>query len=53
MIECGFLSNPDEEQKLATDEYRQQVAFTIWGGVIEFIEATEELSDEFAGTLDF
>ena len=53
MIECGFLSNPDEEQKLATDEYRQQVAFTIWGGVLEFIEATEELPDEFAATLDF
>lgn len=53
MIECGFLSNPEEEQKLATDEYRQQVAFTIWGGVLEFIEATEELPDEFADTLDF
>lgn len=53
MIECGFLSNPDEEQKLASDEYRQQVAFTIWSGVLEFIEATEELPDEFEQTLDY
>lgn len=53
MIECGFLSNPDEEQKLASDEYRQQVAFTIWSGLLEFIEATEELPDEFDQTLDF
>lgn len=52
MIECGFLSNPDEEQKLASDEYRQQVAFTIWSGLLQYIEATEELPDEFSETLE-
>lgn len=39
MIECGFLSNPDEEAKLSTWEYRQQVAFTIYGGLMEFLDA--------------
>lgn len=47
MIECGFLSNPEEEQKLSTWEYQQKVAFTIYGGVMEFIDATVEKPSEF------
>lgn len=47
MIECGFLSNPDEEARLSTWEYQQQVAFTIFGGVMEFIDATSEKPSEF------
>lgn len=47
MIECGFLSNPEEEQKLSTWEYQQEVAFTIYGGVMEFIDATAEKPSEF------
>lgn len=46
MIECGFLSNPEEEQKLSTWEYQQQVAFTIYSGVLEFIEATADTPEE-------
>lgn len=38
MIECGFLSNPEEEQKLATWEYQQKVAFTIYSGVMEYLD---------------
>lgn len=53
MIECGFLSNPDEEAKLATEEYRQQLAFTIYGGLLEYFDAVSpqqgnEWSDETA-----
>lgn len=47
MIECGFLSNPEEEQKLSTWEYQQKVAFTIYGGVMEFIDAIAEKPSEF------
>ena len=47
MIECGFLSNPDEEAKLATTEYQQQVAFTIYCGLLEYIDATAEKTNEF------
>lgn len=45
MIECGFLSNPEEEQLLSTWEFQQKVAFTIYGGVLEFIDATSEDSE--------
>lgn len=41
MIECGFLSNPEEEQKLSTWEYQQKVAFTIYSGVMEYLDTVE------------
>lgn len=44
MIECGFLSNPDEEARLATEEYRQQIAFSIYCGLLEYIDAVHEPS---------
>lgn len=40
MVECGFLSNPDETAKLTNKDYQQQVAFTVFSGINEFI-ATE------------
>ncbi len=36
MIECGFLSNPDEAAKLESEEYQKQVAFTIMTGIKEY-----------------
>ena len=29
LVECGFLSNPDEEKKLASDEYQSKLAWAI------------------------
>lgn len=37
MIECGFLSNPDEAAKLTDKNYQQKVAFTIFSGINEFV----------------
>ncbi len=50
MIECGFLSNPDEEAKLSTWEYQQKVAFTIYSGLMEYIDATSEKTEDFGET---
>ncbi len=47
MIECGFLSNPEEEAKLATWEYQQKVAFTIYGGVMEYLDTKVPTANEF------
>ena len=30
LVECGFLSNPEEAARFETTEYRQKVAFTIF-----------------------
>lgn len=37
MAECGFLSNQAEADKLETDEYQSQVAFTIFAGILEYV----------------
>ena len=37
MAECGFLSNPDEAAKLTDSTYQQQVAFTLFSGLNEFM----------------
>lgn len=37
MIECGFLSNPEEAAKLEDPEYRRQVSFTVMTGVMEYM----------------
>lgn len=36
IVECGFLSNETEAQKLSKDEYQSQVAFTIYCGFLEY-----------------
>ena len=38
IIECGFLSNPEEEQKLSTEIYRKKVAWGIYMGIMRFFE---------------
>lgn len=37
MVECGFLSNPDEAAKLSDTDYQRQVAFTIFSGLNEYL----------------
>jgi N-acetylmuramoyl-L-alanine amidase len=36
MVECGFLSNPEEAAKLEDAAYRRQVAFAIMSGVLSY-----------------
>ena len=38
LVECGFLSNPDERSKLNTIEYRKELASVIYASVVEFLE---------------
>lgn len=36
MVECGFLSNPEEASKLTDKAYQQKVAFTVFSGLNEY-----------------
>jgi len=36
IVECGFLSNPQEEQKLKTDEYQSKLAWGIYIGIQKY-----------------
>ena len=38
IVECGFLSNPQDAEKLITEEYQQQVASAICTGIIKWLD---------------
>lgn len=38
IVECGFLSNPNEEEELKKDEYQSKLALGIHNGIIEFFD---------------
>ena len=38
LIECGFLSNPEECEKLSEKEYQKQLSFSVICGIIEYID---------------
>jgi len=40
LIECGFLTNAEECEKLSKKEYQKQLSFSIVCGIIEYIEKT-------------
>ena len=44
IVECGFMSNPEEAAKLGTDEYQKELAQCIMAGIAEFagLGKTEE-----------
>lgn len=37
MVECGFLSNPQESKKLNSDEYQLKIAFSVCEGISDFV----------------
>jgi len=37
LVECGFLSNTDEAAKFEGEEYRQRLAFMLFGSIMEFL----------------
>ncbi len=40
IAECGFLSNPEEEAKLVTEEYQDVVAYTLFKGIVSYLAET-------------
>ena len=36
IVECGFLSNPEEEKLLLEDEYQNRLAWGIYNGIIDY-----------------
>ena len=37
IVECGFLSNPSEAEKLVTDEYQEEMAQAICTGIVNWM----------------
>lgn len=36
IVECGFLSNPEEEKQLLDDGYQNKLAWGIYNGIISY-----------------
>ena len=45
LVECGFLSSPEEEQRLLTADYRQQVAESLCTGLADWLAARKSLAN--------
>ncbi len=39
IVECGFLSNPEEEKNLLQDEYQNQLAWGIYTGIVDYFKS--------------
>lgn len=37
LVECGFLSNANEEALLSNRDYQRKVAFTVYNGITEYL----------------
>ncbi len=37
LVECGFLSNPEEASLLNTEEYQKIIAFVIYKSIVEYL----------------
>jgi N-acetylmuramoyl-L-alanine amidase len=38
LVECGFLSNVDDAEKLKNEEYQKLLAFNIYCGISKYLE---------------
>lgn len=38
LVECGFLSNPEEAEKLCQESYQKEMAAAIYNGLIDYLE---------------
>ena len=41
MVECGFISNPEEAAKLQTEDYQKQVAFAVYQGLHHYLQSAD------------
>lgn len=39
LVEFGFLSNPEEEKLLQTDDYMKKMCYCVLGGILEYYKA--------------
>jgi N-acetylmuramoyl-L-alanine amidase len=50
LIEGGFLTNEDDISKLASDDYREQIAAAISEGILRYRDATKQRQSTLAVT---
>ena len=43
IVECGFLSNPEEADKLGEEKYQEKVAWQIALGIMKYLNRREDV----------
>ncbi len=43
IVECGFLSNYEEAEKLTTEEYQEKVAWAVHMGILRYLAGSDKL----------
>ncbi|MBO5394298.1 MAG: N-acetylmuramoyl-L-alanine amidase [Clostridia bacterium] len=38
LVECGFLSNPEEERLLASEQYQKEFCYSLLAGILSYFE---------------
>jgi len=46
ICECGYLSNPDDENLLINDEYQDKVAYNIFCGIVQYLNVSGDINIE-------
>ena len=39
IVECGFLSNQEEEKQLQNEEYQNRLAWGIYNGIMDYFDS--------------
>ena len=45
LVECGFLSNPDDAAALSDADYQRKVAYTIYNGIMTYLTSKPDAED--------
>lgn len=45
LVECGFLSNPQEAEQLQDETYQKQLSAVLVGGIAAYLEGKSEESE--------
>ncbi len=44
IVECGFLTNPEEAEKLTQEKYQDEIAFAICEGIVKWLDGSKDTS---------
>lgn len=47
LIECGFLTNPEECRKLQSEEYQNELAFALARSILQFSSDSRQIDEKF------
>lgn len=46
LVELGFLSNASERERLLTEDYQRELAFSVYQGIIEYVQGGQETGNQ-------